>query len=321
MRLQKFNFLRSSPRRAGSPPSSSGFVSALPKPPRSRRVASIGIAAALVAPLLVAAPVSGDGSATNARPEENAGDEQEPDAEPPETPIPESWLPRVRRCHRTAQRRWCDGPRRVPEPHGPAAELAERIGIGDRRTASRLLIDGPRAEWMEAVRGHVRETLQWPVDGGRIGRSLGRRTRDRYDRRHNGLDIPAPFGTPVMAVNDGLVVYSDNGVSGMGNLVIVLHADATATFYVHLKRAFLFPGQSVQRGQVLGEVGSTGISQGPHLHFEWRRNGIPQDALPALVGFPLNEAGLPDFARQRPRWHAARLRGFEHRAVDRPRRR
>ena len=281
----------------------------------------MALAVGLVAPMLAAAPVSGDGSATNARSEEPEEQHEEQEAEPPETTIPERWLSGVRRCRRTARRRWCDGPRRVPEPHGPAAALAERLGIGDRRTASRLLIDGPRPQWMEAVRGHARETLHWPVDGGRIGRTVGRRTRNRHDRRHNGLDIPAAFGTPVLAANDGLVVYSDNGVSGMGNLVIVLHADATATFYVHLKRAFFFPGQHVQRGQVLGEVGSTGISQGPHLHFEWRRNGIPQDPLPAVVEFPLNEAGLPDFARQRPRWHAARLRGFEHLADERPRQR
>ena len=250
-----------------------------------------------------------DGRAPNGSATPDAPDAAEDEVEPTDTPVPTEWLSRVRRCSRRGRRRFCDGPRRVPEPHGEAAELARRIDIGTRDTANRFLTGGPRPEWLEAVRGQVRDTLYWPVDGGRIGRTV---TRHRRGRAHNGMDIPAPAGTPVRAVNDGLVVYSDNGVRGMGNLVIVLHADATATFYVHLRAAYLFAGQHVRRRQVLGELGTTGISQGNHLHFEWRRNGRPLDPTPFLVGVPLDDRGLPAFARPRPLRHAARFPGFGH---------
>jgi len=269
-------------------------------------VAVVGCATALVEPDVVA----GDGRAPNGARAPDAGEEAETDdIALLDTPVPEAWLPAVRRCRRRGRRRFCDGPRRVPEPHGEAAELARRIEIGDRNTATRLLTRGPRPEWMEAVRGQARDTLQWPVDGGRIGRTVSRRRRGAS---HNGMDIPAPGGTKVRSVNDGLVVYSDNGVTGMGNLVIVLHADATATFYVHLRAAYLFAGEHVRRGQVIGELGTTGISQGNHLHFEWRRNGVPQDPTPVLVGIPLDRRGLPAFARPRPLRHAARFPGFAH---------
>lgn len=247
------------------------------------------------------------------RAHENEGDDGEgEEAEPPVTPIPERWLSRVRRCQRRGGRRWCDGPRRVPEPHGRAAAFARELGIGGQNTASRLLTGAPRQEWVDAVEGHARETLFWPVDGGRIGRTISRRRFNRYDRAHNGLDIPARGGTPVRAANDGLVVYSNNGIRGMGNVMMLLHVDGSVTISVHLRAAYLFPGQQARRGQIIGTVGTTGISQGNHLHFEWRKNGVPQDPIPALVGIPLDDRGLPAFARPRPLRHAARFRGFEH---------
>jgi murein DD-endopeptidase MepM/ murein hydrolase activator NlpD len=91
------------------------------------------------------------------------------------------------------------------------------------------------------------------------------------------VDIVAEPGTRVRAANDGLVAYSDNGVRGMGNLLILVHPDGATTFYAHLRAAYVFAGEKVRRGEVIGEVGNTGLSRGPHLHFEWRRRGHPRD--------------------------------------------
>jgi murein DD-endopeptidase MepM/ murein hydrolase activator NlpD len=104
----------------------------------------------------------------------------------------------------------------------------------------------------------------------------------------------APEGAPIRAANDGLVVYADNGVRGYGNLLVLLHADGTATLYGHCRAIYAAPGQLVARGQVVAEVGRTGRPQVAHLHFEWRRHGHPRDPLPHLVERPDPAVVRPD---------------------------
>jgi murein DD-endopeptidase MepM/ murein hydrolase activator NlpD len=101
--------------------------------------------------------------------------------------------------------------------------------------------------------------------------------RSHHD--HEGIDIAAPEGSAIRAVQNGLVVYSDNALTGYGNLVIVLHKDGSVALYAHCRSTFVFAGQRVERGQVLGEIGHTGFAQGPHLHFEYRVNGYARDPL------------------------------------------
>ena len=103
---------------------------------------------------------------------------------------------------------------------------------------------------------------------------------------HKGIDIGAPAGTLIRSVNDGLVGYSDNGVSGYGNLMIIVHADASVAFYSHCKANYVFAGELVRRGQVIGEVGATGLAYGNHLHFELRMHGQALDPLPRFVDVP-----------------------------------
>ncbi len=201
------------------------------------------------------------------------------------TPVPEAWLPRGRRCMRRRGRFVCDGPRRVPEPHGAAAALAERLGIGTRRMASKILLEAPDPAWVAAVEGHEDRSLLWPVPEGRLWRGFGYVRRGRQRRRiHKGLDIGAPQGSLIRSVNDGLVIYADNEVHGYGNLMMVLHADGSVAFYAHARRLYLFAGQRIRRGQVLGEVGHTGIAQGDHLHFELHVRGRPRNPLRRMVG-------------------------------------
>lgn len=98
----------------------------------------------------------------------------------------------------------------------------------------------------------------------------------RHGRRHQGVDLPYPTGTPVYAAFDGKVRISDY-VGGYGNLVVIRHANGLETFYGHMSRRDVEPGDWVQAGDVIGLGGSTGRSSGPHLHFETRYRGYAFD--------------------------------------------
>jgi len=95
-------------------------------------------------------------------------------------------------------------------------------------------------------------------------------------RAHLGVDYAAPIGTPVRCVGQGVVDFA--GVqNGFGNVVIVKHTNGHSTVYAHLSRIDVKHGQSVAQSQTLGAVGATGWATGPHLHFEFRVNGIHRD--------------------------------------------
>ena len=97
-------------------------------------------------------------------------------------------------------------------------------------------------------------------------------------RAHLGVDYAAPTGTPVRSVGDGVVEFA--GVQGgFGNVVFVKHHNNNTTVYGHLSRIDVKRGQSVSQSQVIGAVGATGWATGPHLHFEFRVNGVHQDPL------------------------------------------
>lgn len=194
---------------------------------------------------------------------------------------PERWRRRMpARCRtRGGYRRFCQGERLVPTPHGPAAALARRLGLGQRATALQLMHDRPFPEWLAAVASaDADESLLFPVPDGHLGRGFGRtRTGAMRHRRHFGVDIGAPEATPIVASRGGLVAYSDNELIGYGNVVIVLHRDGFTTMYAHCRATHVFAGQRVERGQRIAEVGMTGFAPAPHLHFEWRQRGWARD--------------------------------------------
>jgi murein DD-endopeptidase MepM/ murein hydrolase activator NlpD len=198
----------------------------------------------------------------------------------------ERWRKRLpRRCWtRGGYRRLCQGKRRVPEPQGDAAERAVRLALGQRATALQLVHDGPFEEWVQAAadRDPVRR-MDWPVPAGRLTRGFGwvRRQRLRH-RPHKGIDIAADEGSPVHAVRGGLVAYGDNGLTGYGNTLIVVHSDGTTALYAHCRALHVFAGQHVERGQHVADVGHTGFAGAPHLHFEWRSGGWPRNPLPHM---------------------------------------
>lgn len=121
-----------------------------------------------------------------------------------------------------------------------------------------------------------------PVPGG-IGSGFGYRTHPITGTRrmHTGVDMHASQGDPIHACRAGIVVMAGwNG--GYGNCVVIDHGDGMATLYGHQSRIAVHEGQMVHTGEVIGYVGSTGASTGPHLHFEVRINGNPVDPVPYL---------------------------------------
>ena len=77
----------------------------------------------------------------------------------------------------------------------------------------------------------------------------------------------------------GIVAYSDNEVHGYGNMLVIVHADGSVALYGHCKAIYVFAGQRVAQGQIVGEVGHTGIARGTHLHFEYRIKGFIKNPL------------------------------------------
>lgn len=118
-------------------------------------------------------------------------------------------------------------------------------------------------------------------------------------RAHLGVDYAAPTGTPVRSIGDGVVTFA--GVqNGFGNVVILRHRSNHETVYAHLSRIGVRTGQSVSQGTPIGAVGATGWATGPHLHFEFRVNGVHQD--PATVArqsesVPITAASRESFTR------------------------
>lgn len=121
----------------------------------------------------------------------------------------------------------------------------------------------------------------WPVPGySRVSSPFGYRIHPvlGIKKLHTGIDIPAPTGTPTVAVSSGTVIYS--GVQGSyGNTVMIQHDNGLVSLYAHNSSLVVKVGDQVKKGQVVAKIGSTGRSTGPHLHFEIRVNGTAQNPL------------------------------------------
>ena len=189
----------------------------------------------------------------------------------------------------------------------PAKEIARANGIRDvtnLRVGQRLYIPGARsrmrASAADARRGDAsssgrprssdaarrkaralaknQTSLQfaWPVRG-----RLSSRFGSRKGRPHEGIDIAARRGTPIFASESGRVIFSGR-MRGYGKVVIVKHAGRYRSVYAHASKLLARKGEFVERGQKIAEVGSTGRSTGPHLHFEIRRSETPQNPISYL---------------------------------------
>ncbi|WP_322905198.1 peptidoglycan DD-metalloendopeptidase family protein [Paenibacillus sp. SGZ-1009] len=124
--------------------------------------------------------------------------------------------------------------------------------------------------------------MTMPVVGARISSPFGYRIHPitgEY-KMHTGVDLAAPQGTPIYAADSGTVVVA-SWMNGYGNVVIIDHGNGIQTLYAHIRNGgtLVHVGQTVERGQQIAEVGSTGNSTGPHCHFEVRINGTPVDPM------------------------------------------
>ena len=120
----------------------------------------------------------------------------------------------------------------------------------------------------------------WPVQCPATGISSG--FGDHRSRHaHQGIDIPAPKGTPVVATADGVVVAAEHQ-SGYGRIVKIAHGGGIETWYAHLRSWLVDAGDSVRCGQCIGACGDSGNATGPHLHYEVHVNDVPVNPLAYL---------------------------------------
>jgi murein DD-endopeptidase MepM/ murein hydrolase activator NlpD len=159
-----------------------------------------------------------------------------------------------------------------------AALVARGLGLGSVRAAGALLHGRVDKKWIRAAGGSGRlpGTLRWPVSAGWFVRGYG----SGQGGYHKAMDIMGKIGWNVRAAADGIVGYSGDEVSGFGNMIMVVHPGGWVTLYAHNSVNFAAAGERVRKGQVLAEVGSTGRSQGPHVHFELIHDGKNCDPAP-----------------------------------------
>ena len=132
-----------------------------------------------------------------------------------------------------------------------------------------------------------------PIEKMSLSSSYGMRVHPITGKlaRHNGVDIPAPYGTPIYATADGIVGRAQR-LGGYGNYVEIEHGNAIETRYGHMSSFIVRPGQQVKKGDVIGYVGSTGRSTGNHLHYEVRIDGEPVNPMPFVRSDSMTIAAL-----------------------------
>lgn len=133
----------------------------------------------------------------------------------------------------------------------------------------------------------------WPVWSGEVSSGFGM----RHGAMHDGIDIAAPEGTPVHAAGAGVVVFAGR-LHGYGNTIIIRHSDNYVTVYGHDQENVVHAGQRVGRGQVIGEIGRSGRTTGPNLHFEVRYDNLAYNPLSYLP--PPGPSAGASFARNGP---------------------
>jgi len=178
---------------------------------------------------------------------------------------------------------------------------------GKSLTAFRFEADGQPAFYDAAGSSLRRAFLRAPVQFRRISSTFA---RARFHpvlgitRRHEGTDYAAAPGTPVMAAGDGVVLRAGRA-GGYGNLIELRHRNGITTRYGHLRgfASGVRAGARVEQGQTIGYVGSTGLASGPHLHYEFRVNGVAKDSRRVELGngAPIRDAIRADFTRERDR--------------------
>lgn len=157
-------------------------------------------------------------------------------------------------------------------PGAPRQLPVELITPGTPETALELEAARETSNRLSAE-GALDPLFIWPISGA-VNSPFG----PRGASFHDGIDIAAPAGTPIRAIDAGEVIYSDH-LRGYGNIVIIRHTGGFVSVYAHNEKNLVAEGQQVSRGETIARVGSTGRVTGPHLHFEIRRNNKAEDPL------------------------------------------
>lgn len=178
--------------------------------------------------------------------------------------------------------------------HGPI--LAAQFTNQDKNFRAFRFIDvnNKAAYYKEDGQSITKAFIRTPVAYTRISSHFNLKRKHpvlHKIRAHKGVDYAAPTGTPVKASGNGKIIHAGRK-GGYGNAVILQHGSKYSTLYAHLSRIGkgIKPGRQVKQGQVIGYVGSTGLASGPHLHYEFRVNGVHQN--PLTVKLP-NAKGIP----------------------------
>ncbi|MFL6723213.1 MAG: M23 family metallopeptidase [Sphingomicrobium sp.] len=161
-----------------------------------------------------------------------------------------------------------------------------------------------RSEWIDAASAgqpqQVSTGMTWPVNG-HVTSYFGYRYHPilHFTRFHSGLDIGASWGSPIIAAADGQVVTA-GWTGGYGRAVQIAHGGGISTVYGHMSQVVAERGSFVHAGQLIGYVGSSGLSTGPHLHYEVRRNGTPVNPLAVrFSSVQVADAGLVNAVKAR----------------------
>jgi murein DD-endopeptidase MepM/ murein hydrolase activator NlpD len=161
-----------------------------------------------------------------------------------------------------------------------------------------------RSQWIDAVDAQqpapVSEGMAWPV-AGRITSYFGYRYHPilHFSRFHAGVDFGASWGSPIVAAADGQVVGA-GWAGGYGRQVRIAHGGGLMTVYAHMSQIVAYSGEMVHRGQLIGYVGSSGLSTGPHLHYEVRKGGVAVNPLSVrFASAPVVDAHLADAVKAR----------------------
>ena len=173
---------------------------------------------------------------------------------------------------------------------GPAESLSQgaeqtEVELFDVDTVSKIIATEMSLEeaMKELLNVKTVETVKpdlWPVVGV-VTSDYGWRIMGRRKEFHTGIDISAPYGTPVVASSDGRVIYA-GWIRGYGKTVILYHGYGFATLYSHLSDIKVNYSDRVTKGQIIGNVGTTGRAFGPHLHYEVLKYGIRQNPVAYL---------------------------------------
>jgi septal ring factor EnvC (AmiA/AmiB activator) len=176
----------------------------------------------------------------------------------------------------------------VKEQRAKQEQLTRELKASTRRITeliARLEKERKEREKTEGAHNYFEKVagdIKWPCKGEVIS-TFGNKVNPKYGTtvKNNGIDIKAPFGTPIHAVAKGNVVYNDRFL-GYGNVVLLDHGKGYYSLYAHLQEIQVKLKDVVEKDQVIGTVGDTGSLEGPKLHFEIRENGKPVNPIPFL---------------------------------------